>query len=98
MNLHALLMRWVSLGDATTPGGCALLREQFRVLQKQMPILCAILCLSILSGIGGYGVPETAPWALRLAVPAVLLAITVVRMRYWLGLRTATLPPQKALG
>jgi diguanylate cyclase (GGDEF)-like protein len=98
MNLHALLMRWVSLGDATTPGGCALLREQFRVLQKQMPILCAVLCLSILSGIGGYGVPETAPWALRLAVPAVLLAITVVRMRYWLDLRTATPTPQKALG
>src|SRR4029079_9575428 len=96
MHLDAVVARWINLGETHTPRGRALLREQFRMLQRQMPTLCAVLCLSILSGICGYGIPETTPWLLRVALPVLLLALTLIRLRYWLSLRRLTPTPEDA--
>ena len=97
MNLQALAARWIRLGDTSTPSGCALLQAQFRLLQKQSPIVYALLSLSILGSIGGYAVPETAPWILRLGAPVALLAATMLRMGHWLRLRNADPTPEQAL-
>src|SRR5689334_1361674 len=86
MMTHVFLTNWFSLGDARTPTGRAILQEQFLVLQRQVPIVLAVLFFSTISAVG-YGLAETTHWTFKLAVPTCLLAATVWLMLHWLRLQ-----------
>src|SRR5712691_773850 len=88
MNVERRFSRWLAIGDANTPAGCALLEEQFRTLRKQIPILYAVLLINALSL--SYAVQNSAPPALTLWFSGFLLFVVVVRMIHWLRHRHST--------
>ncbi|WP_409190935.1 EAL domain-containing protein [Bradyrhizobium sp. RDM4] len=83
-----------SVGRLTTPVDRALLVEQFKVLRKQVPVLYAVLLLDSFSV--AWVLPrECSPW-LRFALPAVLVAVCMVRMVQWLRMRACEVTPEEA--
>jgi predicted signal transduction protein with EAL and GGDEF domain len=83
-----------SVGRLTTSVDRALLVEQFKVLRKQVPVLYAVLLLDSFSV--AWVLPrECSPW-LRFALPAVLVAVCIVRMVQWLRLRACEVTPEEA--
>lgn len=74
-----------AIGDLAEPLGRALLLEQFRVLQKQVPVLYAVLMLTSLSG--EFILPSSVPAWQRLIVPGALLTAGIVRLSQWLALK-----------
>jgi diguanylate cyclase (GGDEF)-like protein len=85
---------WFAVGDADTPLGRALLREQFRALSAQVPLLYAILVLDSISV--AVVLPSSFPWWLRFAFPGVLIAASIYRMAYWLQLDDRIPTPEVA--
>src|SRR5271165_1297067 len=85
---------WFSVGDADTPLDRALLREQFRVLSAQVPLLYAVLVLDSVSV--AVVLPSTFAWWLRFAFPGVLGAASIYRMVYWLQLKGYVPSPEEA--
>ena len=83
-----------SLGSTTDPLGRSLLVEQFRVLRKQVPVLYAVLLIDSIS-VGLVLPPSVSPW-LGFAVPAVLLAICLVRLIQWVRLNGTDFTPEQA--
>lgn len=83
-----------SVGELTTAGGRALLVEQFQILKKQIPVLYAVLLLDSFSV--AWVLPQTVSTGLRFTVPALLMAICLVRMVQWLRLRTQAPTPEQA--
>ncbi|MDA9519173.1 diguanylate cyclase, partial [Bradyrhizobium sp. CCBAU 11434] len=83
-----------SVGSTTDPLGRSLLVEQFRVLRKQVPVLYAVLLIDSIS-VGLVLPSNVSPW-LRFAVPALLLAICMVRLIQWLRLSGAEFTPEHA--
>jgi predicted signal transduction protein with EAL and GGDEF domain len=43
------IRRWFRLGNADRPAGRALLREQFRILTSQIPVLYCVIIVDSLS-------------------------------------------------
>src|SRR5579871_5099224 len=85
---------WFSVGDADTPLERALLREQFRALTAQVPLLYAVLVLDSVSV--AVVLPAGFPWWLRFALPGVLIAASIYRMVYWLQLKDHVPTPEEA--
>ena len=85
---------WFSVGDADTPLERALLREQFRALTAQVPLLYAVLVLDSVSV--AVVLPAGFPWWLRFAFPGVLIAASIYRMVYWLQLKDHVPTPEEA--
>jgi predicted signal transduction protein with EAL and GGDEF domain len=83
-----------SVGDTTDPLGRSLLVEQFRVLQKQMPVLYAALLIDSISV--GLVLPSTvSPW-LRFALPAALMVACFARLTQWIRLKRDGFSPEDA--
>src|SRR6185436_2381778 len=87
--------RWFKLGNAGTPVGRALLVEQFRILTSQVPILYGVLIVNSISI--AYVLPSSLPVWARFGVPGVLLGISIIRMIYWMKLRTNLPTPEDAI-
>lgn len=85
--------RLLDAGEAKTAFGRALLRERYRALQRQIPLLYAIALVNFLGLHFASGEPATA-----LIQPVTLLALFVfVRLIYWLRLRGRVLSPERIL-
>jgi PAS domain S-box-containing protein len=76
---------WFAIAEAAAPLDRALLREQFRVLTNQVPILYGILVLDSISV--AVLLPSNSDWRLRFAFPCALTIASVYRMLHWLTLR-----------
>jgi diguanylate cyclase (GGDEF)-like protein/PAS domain S-box-containing protein len=85
---------WFAVGGADTPLERALLREQFRALTAQVPLLYAVLVLDSVSV--AVLLPSSFGWWLRLAFPGVLIAASVYRMVCWLKLKGHVPTPDEA--
>ena len=94
MNIVRHIRRWFYIGSAKTPAGRALLIEQFRILTSQIPVLYGVLIVDSTSV--AYVLPASLPWLMRFGVPGALLLISVVRMVYWLRLRSVAPTPEQA--
>ena len=95
MNIVRFIRRWFYIGSARTPTGRALLIEQFRILTSQIPVLYGVLIVDSTSV--AYVLPASLPWLMRFGVPGALLLISVIRMAYWLRLRSVAPTPEQAL-
>jgi diguanylate cyclase (GGDEF)-like protein/PAS domain S-box-containing protein len=95
MNIVRHIRRLFYIGSARTPAGRALLIEQFRILTSQIPVLYGVLIVDSTSV--AYVLPASLPWWLRFGVPGALLFISVIRMVYWLRLRSVVPTPEQAL-
>ena len=85
--------RLLDAGEAKTAFGRALLRERYRALQRQIPLLYAIALVNFLGLHFASGEPAAA-----LIQPATLLALFVlVRLIYWLRMRGRALAPERIL-
>src|ERR1700712_1814407 len=85
--------RLLDVGEAKTAFGRALLRERYRALQRQIPLLYAIALINFLGLHFASGEPTTA-----LIQPVTLLALfAVVRLVYWLRLHGRVLAPERIL-
>ena len=89
------LQRFFYIGSARTPAGRALLVEQFRILSSQIPVLYGVLIVDSVSI--AYVLPASLPWWFRFGVPGALLVISVIRMFYWVRLRSVVPTPEQAL-
>jgi diguanylate cyclase (GGDEF)-like protein/PAS domain S-box-containing protein len=85
---------WFAIAEATAPLDRALLREQFRVLTSQVPILYGILVLDSISV--AVLLPSNSAWWLRFAFPGALMVASVFRMLHWLTLRRHIPTPEQA--
>ncbi|RXH10592.1 EAL domain-containing protein [Bradyrhizobium guangzhouense] len=94
MDLFSRMRAAFSVGSTTDPLGRSLLVEQFRVLRKQVPVLYAVLLIDSIS-VGLVLPSNVSPW-LRFAVPALLLAICMVRLIQWLRLSGVEFTPEHA--
>src|SRR4029450_1229915 len=83
-----------ALGECTTAQGRALVREQFRILTNQVPILYAVLLLDSISV--GFVLPSSVNGWLRFALPGALLTVSVIRMIQWIRMRGVELSPEGA--
>jgi|GEM_PF-7094402 len=86
MNLLGPIPRWFQLGDSTKPVARALLLEQFRILTQQIPVLYAVLIINSISI--AYVLPAKLWWGFRFGLPGILIIISLVRLIYWLKLKT----------
>src|SRR6185436_2400031 len=87
------LARLLDAGEAKTAFGRALLRERYRALQRQIPLLYAIALINFLGLHFASGEPTIA-----LLQPVTLLALfIVVRLIYWVRMRRRTLSPERIL-
>src|ERR1700709_2078074 len=94
MGLFARIGDVFFVGDIADPLGRSLLVEQFRVLQKQVPVLYAALLVDSISV--GLVLPSTvSPW-LRFALPAALLAACFIRLTQWIRLKRDDFSPEEA--
>jgi diguanylate cyclase (GGDEF)-like protein/PAS domain S-box-containing protein len=89
------LRRWFYIGSVRTPTGRALLIEQFRILTNQIPVLYGVLIVESVSI--AYVLPASLAWWFRFGVPGALLLISVIRMIYWVRLRSVSPTPEHAL-
>jgi diguanylate cyclase (GGDEF)-like protein/PAS domain S-box-containing protein len=87
--------RWFKLGRAGTPVGRALLVEQLRILTGQVPILYGVLIVNSISI--AYVLPSSVHAWLRFGVPGMLIGISIIRMIYWMKLRTNLPTPEDAI-
>jgi diguanylate cyclase (GGDEF)-like protein len=87
------MARLLDAGEARTAFGRALLRERYRALQRQIPLLYAIALVNFLGLHFASGEPTTA-----LIQPVTLLALFIlVRLIYWVRLRGRVLAPERIL-
>jgi diguanylate cyclase (GGDEF)-like protein len=85
--------RLLDVGEAKTAFGRALLRERYRALQRQIPLLYAIVLVNFMGLHFASGEPAGA-----LVQPVSLLAIFgVARLVYWLRMRGRALAPERIL-
>src|SRR6478672_1473779 len=85
--------RLLDTGEAKTAFGRALLRERYRALQRQIPLLYAIALVNFLGLHFASGEPAAA-----LIQPVTLLALFIVaRLIYWVRMRGRTLAPERIL-
>jgi len=85
--------RLLYVGEAKTAFGRALLRERYRALQRQIPLLYAIALVNFLGLHFASGRPNTA-----LIQPVSLLALfSFVRLVHWLRLRGRALAPERII-
>ena len=87
------LSRLLDAGEAKTAFGRALLRERYRALQRQIPLLYAIVLINFLGLHFASGEPTVA-----LFQPITLLVLfIVVRLVHWVRMRSRTLAPERIL-
>ena len=87
------IARLLDAGEAKTAFGRALLRERYRALQRQIPLLYAIALVNFLGLHFASGQPTIA-----LLQPVTLLALFILaRLVYWVRLRGRTLSPERIL-
>jgi len=91
--LKGVLGRIFDSGEAETAFGRALLRERYRALQRQIPLLY-LVALANFVGLALTNRPSVA----TLTHPAnLLVALIVVRLVHWLRTRRRQLPPERIL-
>jgi len=87
------LDRLLDVGEAKTAFGRALLRERYRALQRQIPLLYAIVLVNFLGLHFASGEPTVA-----LFQPITLLVLFIlVRLVHWVRMRSRTLAPERIL-
>jgi diguanylate cyclase (GGDEF)-like protein len=85
--------RLLDAGEASTAFGRALLRERYRALQRQIPLLYAIALVNFLGLHFASGEPT-----MKLVQPITLLVLFVlVRLVYWVRMRGRVLAPERIL-
>src|SRR6185369_3089162 len=85
--------RLLDVGEAKTAFGRALLRERYRALQRQIPLLYAIALVNFLGLHFASGQPASA-----LVQPITLLVLFIVaRLVHWLRVRGRELAPERIL-
>jgi diguanylate cyclase (GGDEF)-like protein len=94
MNLSRYVRDWLHVGNTRTPAGRALLIEQFRILTSQIPVLYGVLLVDSVSI--AYVLPSTLPWWFRFGVPGALMVISVIRMIYWIRMRSTAPTAEQA--
>jgi diguanylate cyclase (GGDEF)-like protein/PAS domain S-box-containing protein len=83
-----------TVGDVTDPIGRSLLLAQFDILRKQIPVLYLALLTNSISV--ALVLPPTVSMWLRVALPAALLGICLLRLIQWLRLKSATYTAEQA--
>jgi diguanylate cyclase (GGDEF)-like protein len=79
--------------DPMSPGGRAIVREQFRILRAQIPVMYALMLVdAAFLSFATYG---TVPRSLSLGVPAALCVATMIRTVVWLRRRHRELPEEQ---
>src|SRR5436305_2199603 len=87
------LGRLLDVGEARTAFGRALLRERYRALQRQIPLLYAIVLVNFLGLHFASGEPTVA-----LFQPITLLVLFIIaRLVHWVRMRSRTLAPERIL-
>ena len=94
MGLFARVRAAFAVGDTTDALGRSLLIKQFRILQKQVPVLYAVLLVDSISV--GLVLPPTVSSWLRFGVPSALLALCVLRLAQWISLKAGDVSPEQA--
>ncbi|HLG82974.1 MAG TPA: EAL domain-containing protein [Bradyrhizobium sp.] len=94
MGLLRTIGEYFAIGDGDTPLDRALLREQFRALTAQVPLLYAVLVLDSVSV--AFLLPSDFQWWLRFGFPGLLVAASIYRMVYWLQLKNHVPTPEVA--
>src|SRR4051812_22924440 len=88
-----LIARLFDAGEAKTAFGRALLHERYRALQRQIPLLYAIVLINFLGLHFASGEPSVA-----LLQPITLLVLfAIARLVHWVRLRGRTLAPERIL-
>ncbi|MDQ4087781.1 MAG: EAL domain-containing protein [Pseudomonadota bacterium] len=85
--------RMMDAGEAETPFGRALLRERYRALQRQIPLLYLIA----LANFVGVAFSAGASLATFTHPANLLIALIVVRLIHWMRNRDRELPPDQIL-
>ena len=87
------IARLLDVGEARTAFGRALLRERYRALQRQIPLLYAIVLVNFLGLHFVSGEPTVA-----LFHPITLLIVfVIIRLVHWVRMRGRTLAPERIL-
>src|SRR5437763_17050473 len=87
------IARLLDVGEARTAFGRALLRERYRALQRQIPLLYAIVLVNFLGLHFASGEPTIA-----LFQPITLLIVFILaRLVHWVRMRGRTLAPERIL-
>ncbi len=93
MGVRQWIARLFDAGEAKTAFGRALLFERYRALQRQIPLLYAIVLVNFLGLHFASGEPTVA-----LFQPITLLVLfVVVRLIHWVRMRGRTLAPERIL-
>lgn len=93
IGLRLWMGRLLDAGEARTAFGRALLRERYRALQRQIPLLYAIALVNFLGLHFASGEPT-----IKLIQPITLLALFIlVRLVYWVRMRGRMLAPERIL-
>jgi len=85
--------RLFDMGEGRTAFGRALLRERYRALQRQIPLLYAIAIANFL----GLHIASGAPMTTLVHPFTLLILFVVIRLVHWLRVRGRALPPDKIL-
>src|ERR1044072_5056578 len=93
MRARLFLAGLFDIGEAKTTFGRALLRERYRALQRQVPLLYAIAFVNFLGLVFASGAE-----AFRLTHPAnFLIVLLAVRFVHWTRASGIQLPPSRIL-
>ena len=93
VGIRHLTGRFFDTGEARTAFGRALLRERYRALQRQIPLLYAIA----LANFVGLHVASGQPMTSLVQPASLLILFVVVRLVYWVRTRGRDLPPDRIL-
>ncbi len=94
MDFFARVRAAFAVGDTADALGRSLIVEQFRILRKQVPVLYAVLVVDSISV--ALVLPQTVSAWLRFGLPAALLALCLLRLAQWIGLKALDVTPEQA--
>jgi diguanylate cyclase (GGDEF)-like protein len=87
------LSRFFDTGESRSAFGRALLRERYRALQRQIPLLYTIAIVNFI----GLHVASGAPLAALIQPVALPVLLVVARLIHWVRVRGRNLPPDRIL-
>jgi diguanylate cyclase (GGDEF)-like protein len=85
------LVRLIDAGEVESVGGRILLQERYRAMQRQMPLLYAVILTNLMGLHLSGGGDLTSPFALILTV------LVVFRLAHWLKVRDREVAPERIL-
>jgi diguanylate cyclase (GGDEF)-like protein/PAS domain S-box-containing protein len=81
MPLYHHASRWLAIREPRTPVSRALLRAQFDVIRKQVPLIHALVIIEALSI--AYATPAALWWFVRFGPAVCLILFSIVRLVQW---------------